>query len=74
MIYNNNKYHYSCHLKCLLYYGTGIGGGGVGDLAIRFVYYRYETDIMFIIVVLLVTLVQVVQTAGDFIAKKTDTR
>jgi len=50
-----------------------VGGGGIGDLAIRFGYYRYETDIMFITVVLLILLVQLVQTTGDFVAKRSDT-
>ncbi len=49
-----------------------VGGGGVGDLAIRFGYYRYQTDIMIITVVLLIILVQIVQSLGDFIAKKAD--
>ena len=49
-----------------------VGGGGIGDLAIRFGYYRYETDIMIITVVLLILLVQLVQTTGDYIAKQSD--
>jgi D-methionine transport system permease protein len=49
-----------------------VGGGGVGDLAIRFGYYRYETNIMIVTVVLLIVLVQVVQSLGDIAAKKTD--
>jgi D-methionine transport system permease protein len=51
-----------------------VGGGGVGDLAIRFGYYRYETNIMFITVALLVVLVQAVQMAGDRIAEKSNKR
>ncbi|MBM7867688.1 ABC transporter permease subunit [Heliobacterium gestii] len=47
-----------------------VGGGGVGDLAIRFGYYRYETDIMLITVVALIVLVQLVQSAGDYFAKR----
>jgi D-methionine transport system permease protein len=46
-----------------------VGGGGIGDLAIRFGYYRYQTDVMIITVVLLVVIVQIVQMAGDRIAK-----
>lgn len=46
-----------------------VGGGGVGDLAIRYGYYRYETDIMIATVVLLIVLVQIVQTLGDIIAR-----
>jgi len=49
-----------------------VGGGGVGDLAIRFGYYRYQTDIMVITVVLLIILVQAIQSFGDFLAKRAD--
>ncbi|MEQ9878730.1 methionine ABC transporter permease [Pectobacterium aroidearum] len=51
-----------------------VGGGGVGDLAIRFGYYRYETEVMVITVVALVILVQVVQTLGDWLSKRADKR
>ena len=47
-----------------------VGGGGIGDLAIRFGYYRYETNVMLITVILLVLLVQFVQSGGDYISKK----
>ncbi|WP_294407200.1 methionine ABC transporter permease [uncultured Clostridium sp.] len=47
-----------------------VGGGGIGDLAIRYGYYRYETGVMIITVVLLVVFVQAVQIGGDFIARK----
>lgn len=47
-----------------------IGGGGIGDLAIRYGYYRYDNTVMFTTVILLILLVQVVQYFGDFIAKK----
>lgn len=49
-----------------------VGGGGVGDLAIRFGYYRYETRIMLVTVVLLIILVQLVQSVGDLIAARVD--
>jgi D-methionine transport system permease protein len=49
-----------------------VGGGGVGDLAIRFGYYRYETKVMVITVLVLIVLVQGVQMAGDFIARRAD--
>ncbi|AQZ35890.1 metal ABC transporter permease [Pseudomonas sp. LPH1] len=42
-----------------------IGGGGLGDLAVRYGYQRYQTDVMFVTVALLVILVQVLQMAGD---------
>lgn len=46
-----------------------IGGGGIGDLAIRYGYYRYDNTIMFTTVIVLIVLVQVVQYLGDFIAR-----
>ena len=49
-----------------------VGGGGIGDLAIRYGYQRYQTDVMLICVVLLIILVQSVQLIGDLIAKKLD--
>lgn len=47
-----------------------IGGGGLGDLAIRYGYQRYETDIMIATVVLLVLLVQGIQLIGNKLAQK----
>jgi D-methionine transport system permease protein len=51
-----------------------VGGGGIGDLAIRFGYYRFDNTIMFTTVVILIVLVQLIQTAGDKLAKKLDKR
>ncbi|MFC5559054.1 methionine ABC transporter permease [Ureibacillus thermophilus] len=51
-----------------------VGGGGIGDLAIRFGYYRYDDTIMITTVLILIILVQVIQFAGDFIAKLVDKR
>ena len=42
-----------------------IGGGGLGDLAVRYGYQRYQPDVMLVTVVLLLVLVQILQTAGD---------
>lgn len=42
-----------------------VGAGGLGDLAIRFGYQRFQTDVMVITVVLLLALVQVLQSLGD---------
>lgn len=42
-----------------------IGSGGLGDLALRYGYQRYQTDVMIVTVVLLLLLVQVLQLAGD---------
>lgn len=47
-----------------------IGGGGLGDLAIRYGYQRFRGDIMLATVIVLVVLVQVVQTIGNFIASR----
>ena len=51
-----------------------VGGGGLGDIAIRYGYYRYETRIMIITVVVLVVLMQVLQWTGNFLSKKLDRR
>lgn len=51
-----------------------IGGGGLGDIAIRYGYYRYQTDIMLITIVILVVLVQVLQGLGMLLSKKLDRR
>lgn len=42
-----------------------VGAGGLGDLAIRFGYQRFQTDVMVVTVVLLLVLVQILQTVGD---------
>lgn len=42
-----------------------IGGGGLGDLAVRYGYQRYQPDVMAVTVILLLILVQVLQTVGD---------
>lgn len=51
-----------------------VGGGGIGDLAIRYGYYRFQTDVMLFMVVLLVVIVQVIQFVGNQTAKKLDKR
>ena len=45
-----------------------VGAGGLGDLAIRFGYQRFQTDVMIVTVALLVLLVQAIQLAGDRLA------
>jgi ABC-type methionine transport system permease subunit len=47
-----------------------IGGGGLGDLAIRYGYQRFEVNVMIVTVVILILLVQLMQYAGDYIANK----
>lgn len=51
-----------------------VGGGGLGDIAVRYGYYRYQTDIMIVTVVLLVVLVQIFQSIGMLIANRLDKR
>ena len=51
-----------------------VGAGGLGDIAIRYGYQRYKVDVMIVSVVLCVILVQVIQSVGDVIARKTDKR
>jgi Binding-protein-dependent transport system inner membrane component. len=51
-----------------------VGGGGLGDIAIRYGYYRYQTDIMLVTVALLVVIVQVLQDLGLRLAKLSDKR
>lgn len=51
-----------------------VGGGGLGDIAIRYGYTRWQTDIMVVTVVLLVILFQIFQTIGMKIANRLDRR
>jgi ABC-type methionine transport system permease subunit len=51
-----------------------IGGGGLGDLAIRYGYQRFRPDVMLATVIVLVVIVQSVQFAGDSLAKRFDRR
>ena len=51
-----------------------VGGGGLGDIAIRYGYYRYETGIMIVTVVLLVVVVQIFQEIGMRLASHEDKR
>ena len=51
-----------------------IGGGGLGKIALSYGYYRYQTNIMIVCVILLVLLVQIFQTVGTFWATRSDKR
>lgn len=51
-----------------------VGGGGIGDLAIRYGYYRFQTDIMITTVLLLIIIVQSVQFIGNYLSAKLDKR
>lgn len=51
-----------------------VGGGGLGDLGIRFGYQRFMPDVMATVVAILILLVQGVQSFGDFLARRFDKR
>ncbi len=51
-----------------------IGGGGLGDIAIRYGYMRFQAGIMLTTVIILIVMVQIVQWIGDFISRKVDHR
>ncbi|AXH10027.1 methionine ABC transporter permease [Malaciobacter halophilus] len=48
-----------------------VGGGGLGDVAIKFGYYRFQTDIMMYTVLILIVIVQIFQSLGDYLYKIT---
>jgi D-methionine transport system permease protein len=50
------------------------GGGGLGDIAIRYGYYNYRTDIMLVTIVILIVMVEFIQTTFNILAKKLDKR
>jgi D-methionine transport system permease protein len=51
-----------------------VGGGGLGDIAIKYGYYRYQTGMMFITVAILVIIVQIIQEAGMKLSRVSDKR
>lgn len=51
-----------------------VGGGGLGDIAVRYGYYRYEFTIMLIAVIFLVILVQIIQMIGNRTSSRSDKR
>lgn len=51
-----------------------VGGGGLGDIAIKYGYYRYQTEMMFITVAILVIIVQVIQESGMKLSRVSDKR
>ncbi|MCH3963865.1 MAG: ABC transporter permease [Clostridium sp.] len=54
---------------CSAMAGT-VGGGGLGDVAIKYGYYRFETDVMIYTVIILIIFVQLLQTIGNLIYRK----
>lgn len=51
-----------------------VGGGGLGDIAIRYGYYRYQANILWVTVILLIALVQIFQFIGTVISVRLDKR
>ncbi|KAF1014399.1 MAG: D-methionine transport system permease protein MetI [Burkholderia gladioli] len=51
-----------------------IGGGGLGDLGIRYGYQRYEPEVMWTVVVILIVFVQIVQSFGDWLVRRLSRR
>lgn len=51
-----------------------VGGGGLGDIAVRYGYYRWQTGIMFVTVILLIVIFQLIQNLGTFVARRLDHR
>lgn len=48
-----------------------VGGGGLGDVAIKYGYHRFQSDMLIYTVIILIVLVQMVQSVGDYLYKKT---
>ena len=53
-----------------IYVDGTLGGGGLGDLAIRYGYQRFQMDVMIATVVVLIVMVQAMQSLGDYASKK----
>ncbi|MDI6709965.1 MAG: methionine ABC transporter permease [Thermoanaerobacterales bacterium] len=51
-----------------------VGGGGLGDLAIRYGFQRWRPDVMLVTVIILIVMVQLLQSAGDWLARRVDKR
>ena len=51
-----------------------VGGGGLGDIAIRYGYHRYEVDIMLVTVAIMVIIVQIFQEVGTRLSRRHDKR
>lgn len=47
-----------------------VGGGGLGDIAIRYGYQRFNLEVMIVTIVILIVMVQIIQTAGDILSRR----
>jgi D-methionine transport system permease protein len=51
-----------------------IGAGGLGDIAMRYGYYRYQDSVMYVTLIILIIIVQIAQSIGDAVSKRVDKR
>ena len=51
-----------------------VGGGGIGDFAIRYGYQQFKTDLMMYMIIIMVILVQLIQFVGTTVSRKIDKR
>jgi len=51
-----------------------VGGGGLGAIAINYGYYRFQSDMLYVTVVLMILMVQIIQMIFNFVAKRIDKR
>ena len=51
-----------------------VGGGGIGYFAIRYGYYKYQTDVMIFTVIIIIIIVQIIQTIGRILVRQLDKR
>ena len=51
-----------------------VGGGGIGDFAIRYGFHRFETDILIFTVFIIILIVQIIQFTGNYLVKRLDKR
>jgi D-methionine transport system permease protein len=51
-----------------------VGAGGLGDIAVRFGYQRYQTDVMIATIIVMVLLIQLIQTLGNIVVRRIDKR
>jgi D-methionine transport system permease protein len=47
-----------------------IGGGGLGDLAVRYGFHRFQTDVLIAAVIVIIVMVQAIQGAGNALARR----
>lgn len=51
-----------------------VGGGGIGDFAVRYGYQQFKTELMFYMIIIMIILVQIIQIIGTTVARKIDKR